>query len=225
MTPAEALSLLEAQKNERGILAWEKVGTPELTSFGLGLGQIKAVAKKVPKSQALADALWESTVWDAKQLSCLVGEPKKLNEARLDEMAKQTNHWMLGHIFLQQVMAKSPHLQSRSEAWRVSKDDGLRALGWGCLAYLGKSKKVEDTYFLPLIAEIADSLQGEANFVKDGMNNSLFHLGQRSGTLHAACLEAARGIGTVEVDYGANSCQAVDVVKHLAGDRIMAKFT
>lgn len=224
MTFSDVDALLEANKNERGMQAWEKVGNPAFRSYGLGLTQIKKLAKGVTKSQPLADELWRSDLWDAKQLACLVGEPKTLSSEALDTMAAETKNWMLGHVFLQNVMAKSPLLQQKFEDWKGHKDDGIRSLGWGCLGYLAKSKKMDDAYFPAHVKHISAQLQGEANFVKDSMNNALFAISQRSKSLYADGLAAAKSIGPVEVDYGENSCQALDVIKHLTSPRIAGKF-
>ena len=49
-------------------------------------------------------------------------------------------------------------------------------------------------------------------------------IGLRNVALNKRALKAAKKIGKVEVDYGDNSCQAVDVIKHLTSDRIKEKF-
>ena len=56
------------------------------------------------------------------------------------------------------------------------------------------------------------------------MNNALWMIGQRSKPLNIQAIEIAKKIGKIEVDYGDNSCQAIDVLKHLTGERIQQKF-
>jgi hypothetical protein len=83
---------------------------------------------------------------------------------------------------------------------------------------------LEDSYFQPILDAIEKSLQSEENFVKDAMNNALFMIGRRSKSLNMCALEVANNIGQVEVDYGDNSCQPVNCVKHLSRERIQQKF-
>jgi 3-methyladenine DNA glycosylase AlkD len=86
-------------------------------------------------------------------------------------------------------------------------------------------KKLDDAWFEPLIDRIKENLQSEENFVKDAMNNALIMIGSRSKALHDRALTAAKSIGTVDVDYGDNSCVAMDAVSHLSSDRIKKKFS
>lgn len=225
MTVNDIIQKLEENKNPRGIQNWEKTGPHTLSSFGMGLGQIKKLAKELKlKDKDLALAVWKETILDAKQIACLIGEPKKMSEEELTEMALEAGSWMITHTYVQNVLCKSPFATKLSDEWRESQDDQLRSCGYHVLYYLVKDKKLEDTYFEALIPIIENRLQGESNFVKDGMNSALFAIGQRSKSLHSKALPAAKSIGKVMVDYGNNSCEAVDVVKHLSSERVMNKW-
>lgn len=191
----------------------------------MGLTVIKKLAKGMSKDNELAQKLWNSEYLEAKHLACLLSDPKKYEQKELQAMALNAGHWMLTHSFLQNVMAKAKNQVSISDEWRSSEIDQLRSCGFGMLYYMVKDKKISDDYFMPLIAQIQSQLQGESNFVKDQMNTALFAIGKRSADLHKVSLQAAKQIGKVEVDYGDNSCQAMDVVKHLSSDRLVEKFS
>ena len=78
---------------------------------------------------------------------------------------------------------------------------------------------------VPFQKDLADEwLHEEENFVKDAMNNALIMIGSRSKALNERAISVAKFIGKVEVDYGDNSCQAMDGVKHLNSDRIQSKL-
>lgn len=220
----DAIDLLHQHQDERGIAHFEKSPIPGLKSFGMGLTIIKKLAKGMPKNNALALELWHSEYLEAKHLACLLTNAKEHDHETLEEMALNAGHWMLTHSFLQNVMSKAKNQVSISDAWRQSEVDQLRSCGFGMLYYMVKDKKISDDYFMPLILQIQDQLQSESNFVKDQMNNALFAIGKRSALLHRTALRAAKQIGKVEVDYGDNSCQAVDVVKHLSSERMMNLF-
>lgn len=224
MNYQEAIDLLEQHKDERGIAHFEKAPIAGLKSFGMGLTVIKKLAKGMSKDNELARELWNSEYLEAKHLACLLTDAKKFEREELHEMALHAGHWMLTHSFLQNVMAKAKNQVSISDEWRKSEDDQLRSCGFGMLYYMVKDKKISDDYFMPLVAQIESQLQSESNFVKDQMNTALFAIGKRSAPLHQASLQAAKKIGKVEVDYGDNSCQAMDVVKHLSSERLVEKF-
>ncbi len=56
------------------------------------------------------------------------------------------------------------------------------------------------------------------------MNTSLLSIGKRNAELHEKTLTAAKAIGKVEVDHGDNSCQVLDIAKHLTSDYVLKKF-
>ncbi|MBT7828454.1 MAG: hypothetical protein HN600_17850 [Bacteroidetes bacterium] len=45
MIPEEAIQLLEEKKSKRGISNWIRLESPEVKSYGLGVTQIKSLAK------------------------------------------------------------------------------------------------------------------------------------------------------------------------------------
>ena len=56
MTKSEVMVLLKANRNDRGVKNWEKLGpdTGGLKSFGIGLTQLRKLARKVGRDHNLA---------------------------------------------------------------------------------------------------------------------------------------------------------------------------
>jgi 3-methyladenine DNA glycosylase AlkD len=67
-------------------------------------------------------------------------------------------------------------------------------------------------------------MQDEENWVKAAMNAALMGIGKRNLKLNKAALKAARTIGPVEIDYGNNSCEPIDITKHLTADWLKKKL-
>lgn len=216
--------LLEAHKNERGIANWKKFAYANWTSYGIGLTQLKKLAKQVGRNHTLAKELWVEPNYDVKIISVLIEEPKKVGEPQIEAMVTDVSMWMISHIWVQNLFSKVPFAKQFAANWRKEKDAIKRRCGFAYLYYLVKDKKTTDNYFYPIIDEIKTNIQTEENFVKDAMNNALFAIGQRSKELNFKCIEASKAIGKIVVDYGDNSCEAVDVFKHLTSDRIQNKF-
>jgi len=62
MTKTQVLALLRENRNERGIANWKKRGAKngKLKSFGIGLTQLRKLAKQVGRNHTLARQLWKS---------------------------------------------------------------------------------------------------------------------------------------------------------------------
>ena len=106
MTYKEVIELLATNKNQRGIDNWDRTGFKGLKSWGIGLTQIRKLAKKVERNHNLALELWKSDYFDARQMACLIEEYKKVTEAQIDLQVKSINFWLLSHTYIGDLVAK-----------------------------------------------------------------------------------------------------------------------
>jgi 3-methyladenine DNA glycosylase AlkD len=142
-----------------------------------------------------------------------------VEKAQIEAMV--TNPYMGSKFIFKSIFCKK-----MSEKWREEKDNTKRRCGYAFLYYLARDKKnIKDDYFYPILEIIKNNIQNEENFVKDAINNALFAIGQRSKKLNLKCIEIANEVGKIVVNYGANSCEAIDVVKHLTSERMLQKFS
>ncbi len=81
MTKTQVLALLKENRNERGIANWKKraAKTGKLKSFGIGLTQLRKLAKQVGRDHKLAQQLWKSDIYDVKVVGLLIDDPKQLS--------------------------------------------------------------------------------------------------------------------------------------------------
>lgn len=229
MTYDQVITLLEQNRDERGIAHWDKGGVAGLKSFGIGLTKLRKLAKKVGRDHDLALRLWRSDVYDAKVMGALIDDPKKMTRQQAEAQVEEAGFWMLSHVFCtcDATLAKTSFVKDLAVHWTESADPVRRRCGYLLLYELAKDKKdksLDDAFFEGYVDRIRTSIHAQENLVKDAMNASLLTIGQRSAGLHRRAIAAARTIGPVEVDYGDNGCQAVDVLEHLTGARIRKKF-
>lgn len=220
----EIKALLEANKNERGMAHWQKMNLP-WTSYGIGLTQLKKLAKNIGRDHELALKLWKERNYEMVTLATIIDEPEKVTREQVEEQVKSLKFWMLAHSYCSNLMPKVGFQQGLAEEWLHESDDIRRRVSYLLYYNIARDKKsLDDAYFEPIIDEIKSRLQNEENFVKDAMNNALIMIGSRSNNLNERALSAARHIGKVIVDYGDNSCQALDAVQHLGSERVREKL-
>ena len=83
MNTKEVLELLEENQNERGIAHWNKRPS-KLTSYGIGLTQLRKLAKQIGRDHKLAQQLWKSEYYDARVVGTLIDEPKKMTREQVE---------------------------------------------------------------------------------------------------------------------------------------------
>ena len=222
MTKKEVLALLKENKDERGIKAMEKVG---VKSFGLGMTKLKALAKKIGTDHELALQIWEEQYPDTKILATLIADPKQVTRNELEKWAMEPQSWIISHSMCNNLMPQVPYLIDMAEDWAQSPNHNLRRCGYLCMAEIAKDNtNLPDEYFHSYLDMIERDIAGEENLVKDAMNNALIAIGSHSKSLNRKALPIAEKIGKVEVDYGDNSCEALDAVKHLTTPKLIEKL-
>jgi 3-methyladenine DNA glycosylase AlkD len=107
VTAKEAIAQLEALGDEkvRAINARNGAG-PE--QFGVKMGDIRALAKKIKTDHELALSLWKTGQWDARLLAILVMKPDRLSAEELDGMVhsipdhkhaySQLADWLMSYV-------------------------------------------------------------------------------------------------------------------------------
>lgn len=231
-TKVEAIALLEANSNARGIVHWEKLesGTGGLRSFGIGLTQLRKLVKQVGSDHDLAAELWRSNVYDAKVLSILIDEPKRMTWRQADEQVKETNVAQLAHVFAScgAPLAKTSFAYELANDWMQSDEPLRRRCGFLLLGELCKKKRVSgmnDDFLLSTITRIRESIHEDEMWVREAMAIALISIGKRNLVLNKAAVEAAEAIGAIEVDYGEdNRCEPPDVITQLTRPHVRKRL-
>ncbi len=230
MTQKEVISLLEVHKNERGIAKWNELSSNKtsLKSFGIGLTQLRKLAKKIGRNHELAKELWNSQYYDAKVISLLIDDPKKITTEQAEKQVEQLDAGYLAHVFssCDATLAKTSFTVDLSVKWMSSDDPVRRKCGYGLLYEISKSKKKsapDNQFFLSHIEKIESSFQTEAIPVKMAMGTALMGMGMRNLHLNKAALRVARLMGPIKFDE-TGKCDPFDVAKHLTSDYAKKKF-
>ncbi len=231
MTKTQVIALLKENRNERGMANWKKLGakTGKLKSFGIGLTQLRKLAKQIGRDHKLALLLWKSDIYDAKIIGLLLDDPKQVSREQAEEQVEALNAGMLTHVFAScdATLAKTPFAFELARDWMGRKDAIRRRCGYALLYELSKKevKGMDDAYLLERIDHIRDAIHGEEMWVRESMSGALMGIGKRNKKLNKAAIRAAKAIGPVDVDYGDdNRCEPLDVLKHLTSDYLKKKF-
>ncbi len=231
MTEADVMTLLAEHQNARGIEHWQrrKAKNGNLQSFGIGLTQLRKLAKQIGRDHQLAKRLWKSKVYDAKVIALLIEDPKQLTREQAERQVEQMGIGMLAHVFAScgGPLAATPYVVELMRDWMANADPMRRQCGFSLLYELSKKKlkALDDAFFLERIEHIRQEIRGEEMWVREAMNTALLGIGKRNRVLNRAAIAAAKEIGPVDIDYGSdNSCEPLDVLKHLTSDYVKQKF-
>jgi 3-methyladenine DNA glycosylase AlkD len=231
MTKSEVLELLAENRDARGEANWKQMGdrTGGLTSFGIGLTKLRAIAKQLGRDHDLALKLWNERNHDAKIIGLLIDEPKQLTRDQVEQQVDGARPGMLSHVLSScgATLPQSPLAFEIAKDWMASKDPVRRSCGYGLVYELAKDKKDErltDEFFLSCVEKIGKTIAKEENGVRVGMGGALMSIGKRNKKLNAAAIKVARAIGPIHFSDGNKKCEPMDVLKHLTSDSLRQKL-
>ncbi len=189
MTLPEALGHLEALGNEKVRAQNAKSGAGE-NQYGVSLGEIRTLAKKIRSDHELAMALWETGNVDAQFLAALVMEPKKLSADDLDQLVRSISFVRVADWLNSYVVSRHPRRESLREPWMKSGDRWAARAGW----YLTAERVAKEPGGLDLsglLDRIESEMGGAPPEVQWTMNSTLAAIGIH----HAALRDRAIAIG------------------------------
>jgi len=231
MNVTEVLALLDAERDERGIRHWQKLGARDggLRTYGIGLTRLRAMAKKMGRDRALAQALWTTDVYDARVLALLIDDPAQITRAQAEQQVDQVGGTLLAHVFAScdATLAKTPFAVELADAWVQSDDAVRRACGYTLLyeaSKLSGKKAPGEAFFLEQVARIGEAIHGETEQVRMAMGSALMGIGKRTAALNRAALAVAQAVGPIDFTSGSGKCEPFDVAKHLTSDRLREKL-
>lgn len=231
MTVPDVLALLEAERDERGIGNWARLGegTAGMRSYGIGLTRLRKLAKQIGRDRGLAAALWKTDVHEARVLALLIDDPARITREQAERQVEELAGGMLAHVFAScaATLAKTPFVVELADQWVKSEDPVRRDCGYGLLYEASKfsgRKAPSEAYFLAHVAHIADTIDTEPERVRLAMGLALMGIGKRSAALNRAALKVAQAVGPIAFTSVSGDCDPFDVAKHLTTDRLKEKL-
>ncbi len=194
MTVKEVLAQLKSLGDDARRKHNIKAGAPD-NQFGVKLGDIRAVAKKIKSDHDLALKLWETGNVEAQLLATLILKPKSLSADEVDRMTRSTTCGQVAEWLNSYVVAQHPEKDSLREKWMKGKEKDRWAAraGWHLTASRVNQGNggTGELDLAALLDRIEKELPKAPPEVQWTMNNTLAAIGIR----HAALRKRAVAIG------------------------------
>lgn len=172
-------------------------------AFGVPVGKIRQLAKKLGQNHALALALWKTGWYEARLLASFVDEPERVTPAQMDAWCRDFDNWGVVDTVCFALFDRSPHAFKKVAAWAKQRGEYQKRAAFALLACLALHGRGEgDAPYLKLLPLIEKAAADERNFVKKGVSWALRAIGQRSAALNAAAVAMAKRL-TASTDSAA----------------------
>lgn len=166
--------------------------TTQDKTLGVAMSNIQKLGKEIGRNHALAEALWDTGVYEGRMLAIYVAEPERVTPALMDRWVRDCDNWAVVDTVCFKLFDQTPHAWAKINQWAKRREEFVKRGGFALLACVAlHDKKGADAPFLRALALIEESAGDERNFVKKGVSWALRGIGTRNAALKSAAAEVA----------------------------------
>ncbi len=171
----EILSQLEMLGDEKIFARNKRHGAGD-NQFGVKLGELRKMAKKIKTDHTLSLKLWETENMEARLLAILIMSPQDLSAKELNHLVKSLKVPQVADWFNSYVLKEHPHKESLREKFMDSGNVWAARSGWSLTA--GKvardPQEIDPSSLLDRIEAEMPSAKPEVQWT---MNRTLVEIG------------------------------------------------
>lgn len=193
MTATDILKWLERRGTQRNVEGMARYGIRARRAFGVSMGTMKPLAKRLGKDHALALALWKTGWFEARMLAALIDDPRRVTRGQMNAWTAGFENWADCDTTCFHLFDKTPFAWEKARQWSASPREFVKRAAFALMASLAlHDKAAPDARFRAMLPLIERAASDDRNFVKKGVNWALRAIGERSVALNAAAVTVAR---------------------------------
>ena len=171
-----------------------RVGIEVSKALGLGVPDIRAIAKRCGIDHELALELWDSEIHEGRILATLVADPGALTSDQMEAWVADIRSWDVCD-FAADLFSRTRFAATAIRAWAGRPEGFVTRCAFSMIARRAVwAKEAPDREFLrylPLIRRVSVDPRNE---VKKGVSWALRQIGKRNRALHTAATEETERI-------------------------------
>ena len=176
------LKRLGSKKGRDGMARY---AIPSDNAFGVSVGKIRDIGKRLGRNHDLAQALWDTGWYEARMLASFVDDPAEVTPAQMDRWCRDFDSWAITDTICFHLFDRTPYAFAKVKAWSNRRNEFEKRAAFALLASLGvHDKRASDESFAKCLPLIERAATDERNFVKKGVSWALRVIGRRSNELN-----------------------------------------
>lgn len=193
---ATAVAWLRGQATKRNRDGLARYNIPADRALGVSMGDVQRLAKLIGRNHALAAALWETGIHEARLLTAYIDEPERITSAQMDRWCRSFDNWAVCDTLAFALWDRTPHAWTKVEQWAGRREEFMKrtafALLWSLTVH---DREAPDARYLRGLQLIEQAATDERNFVKKAVNMALRAIGKRNASLNRAARDVAERLG------------------------------
>ena len=218
MDVSKIMTELKKLGSEQTRKTFMRHGGPE-SMFGVKVGDLKPIAKKLKGQQETALELYATGNSDAMYLAGLVADGSKMTKKQLETWAKGAGWHMISEYTVPWVACESPFARELALKWIKSKNETVASSGWNTysgIVAMGDDKDLDLAEIRSLLKQVENAVDSAPNRVRYTMNGFVISVGTYVKDLLKDAKATAKKIGTLSIDMGDTSCKVPLATDYIA---------
>ena len=189
--------------------------------FGVKVGDLKVIQKKVKKDHQLAMELFGTGIYDAMYLAGLIADESKMSKKDIQQWAEKSPSHGISEYTVAWVAAESDYGWELGMKWIDSSRESIASSGWNtlsCVIAMKPDNELDIALIKKLMQRIIKEIHSAPNRVRYTMNGFVIGVGGYIKELTKEAIEVSKKIGDVYVDMGGTACKvpsAPDYIKKM----------
>jgi len=189
--------------------------------FGVKVGDLKVIQKKVKKDHQLAMELFGTGIYDAMYLAGLIADESKMSKKDIQQWAEKSPSHGISEYTVAWVAAESDYGWELGMKWIDSPKESIASSGWNTLSGVIAMKpdnELDIALIKKLMQRIIKEIHSAPNRVRYTMNGFVIGVGGYIKELTKEAIEVSKKIGDVYVDMEGTACKvpsAPDYIKKM----------
>jgi 3-methyladenine DNA glycosylase AlkD len=219
----DVLGWLERNGSARQRAEMGRYGIVARRAFGVPVGTLLKLGKRLAPDHDLAAGLWKSGWYEARLLAAMVDDPSQVTRRQMDAWASAFDSWAVCDTVCFHLFDRTPFAWEKARAWAASPREFVKRAGFAMMAgQAGRDKAAPDARFLALLPLIEEGAGDDRPFVKKGVNWALRRIGRRNLALNRECAAFARRLAAS--DLPSVRWVGKDALRELTSAKVLAQL-
>ncbi len=200
MNQPEILAWIERHGSRRNVEGMARYGIRSSARvFGVSVGTLRLLAKRLGKDHDLAAALWKSDCYEARMLAAFVDEPRRVTRRQMNAWADDFDNWAICDTVCFHLFDRTPFAWEKAHQWAASPREFVKRAAFALMASLAVHDQAAlNAPFLAMLPLIEEGARDERPLVKKAVSWGLRTIGKRNIALHAGAVGAAERLARSE---------------------------
>jgi 3-methyladenine DNA glycosylase AlkD len=191
--------------------------------FGVSVGAVRALAKKLGRDHGLALALWETGWYEARLLAAFVDDPEAVTPAQMNRWCRTFDNWAVCDTACFHLFDRTPHVFTQVRRWANAKEEFTKRAAFALLASAAlHGNAAPDAEFMRALPLCERAATDERNFVKKAVSWALRGVGRRNQALNVEATAIAKRL--VESPQAAARWVGRDALKELSSPAVARRI-